>query len=128
MNRERETPFILVSAFDDPGLLARAEVAPVLAYLVKPIKQADLKTAIGLAMTRFEHFQALRRETSDLRQALEDRKAIEQAKGVLMKNAAVDEQEAFRRLRQLARDSNRKMVEIARTVLLAGQAFQPEGG
>ena len=58
-----------------------------MAYLVKPIKQADLEPAIAIAMRRFEQFQALRKEAADLKQALEDRKVIEKAKGILMKKA-----------------------------------------
>ena len=68
-------------------------------------------------MRRFEQFQAFRREAADLRQTLEDRKVIERAKGLLMKQVGLDEAGAFRRLQTLARDSNRKMVEVARTVL-----------
>ena len=70
-------------------------------------------------MQRFEQFQALRREAADLRQALEDRKVIERAKGLLMKEAGLDEAGAFRRLQMLARDSNRKVVEVSRMVLRA---------
>ena len=70
-----------------PELIERAEADHILAYLVKPIKQADLEPAIAIAMRRFEQFQALRQEAADLRQALEDRKVIERAKGVLMKRA-----------------------------------------
>jgi response regulator NasT len=121
---ERPVPVILVSAYHNPQLIERAEVEPILAYLVKPIKQADLEPAIGIAMRRFEQFQALRKETSDLRQALEDRKVIERAKGVLMKKAGLDEQDAFRRLQRLASDKNRKLVEIAHMILTAEEAFQ----
>ena len=88
-------PVILVSAYHDPEFIRRAEADHILAYLVKPIKQADLEPAIGIAMRRFEQFQALRKETADLKQALEDRKVIEQAKGILMKKAGLDEPEAF---------------------------------
>ena len=82
---------ILVSAYHDPELIRRAEADHILAYLVKPIKQADLEPAIAIAMRRFEQFQALRQEAADLRQALEDRKVIERAKGLLMKQAGLDE-------------------------------------
>ena len=75
-------------------------------------------------MRRFEQFQALRREAADLKQALEDRKLIERAKGVLMKKARLDEAEAFRRLQKLASDKNRKLVEIAQMLLTAEEAFQ----
>jgi response regulator NasT len=98
-----------------------------LAYLVKPIKQADLEPAIALAMWRSEQFRALRQEAADARQALEDRKLIERAKGLLMKKTSLDEAEAFRRLQKLASDQNRKLVEIARMLLTAEEAFQQPG-
>ena len=120
-------PVILVSAYHDPELIARAEADHILGYLVKPIKQSDLEPTIGLAVRRFEQFEALRKEANDLRQALEDRKVIERAKGLLMKKVGLDEQEAFRRLQKLAMDGNRKMVEVAHMVLTADEAFQPKG-
>jgi response regulator NasT len=106
-------------------LIQRAEADHVMAFLVKPIKQADLEPAIAIAMRRFEQFQALQKETADLRQALEDRKVIEKAKGVLMKKAGLDENEAFRRLQRLASDRNRKLVDVAQMILTAEEAFQP---
>jgi response regulator NasT len=114
-----------VSAYHDPGLIKRAESDHILAYLIKPIKQADLEPAISIAMRRFEQFQDLRKETADLRQALEDRKVIERAKGILMKKAGLDEQGAFRRLQKLASDRNRKLVEIAHMIVTADEALQP---
>ena len=118
-------PVILVSAYHDAGLVERAEADHILGYLVKPIKQADLEPVIGLAMRRFEQFEALRREAADLRQALEDRKAIERAKGVLMKRGQLDEQEAFRRLQKLASEKSRKLVEVAQMILVAEEALRP---
>ena len=103
-------PVILVSAYHDHDLVERAEEDHILAFLVKPIKQADLEPAIAIATRRFEQFQALRQEAADLRQALENRKLIEKAKGLLMKRAGLDENEAFRRLQK------------------AGQRAQPQAG
>jgi response regulator NasT len=80
--RDRPTPVILVSAFHNPELIARAEADHVMGYLVKPIKQADLEPVISLALRRFEQVQTLQREAADLRQALEDRNAIERAEEV----------------------------------------------
>lgn len=76
--RQKHTPLpvILVSAYHDPELIERALQDHVLAYLVKPIKQADLETAVALAMRRFKEFQALEQQADDLRQALEDRKLV----------------------------------------------------
>jgi AmiR/NasT family two-component response regulator len=117
-------PVILVSAFHDPALIERAEMDHVMSYLVKPIKQADLEPAISLAMRRFEQFQQLRREADGMRQALEDRKVIERAKGILMKRATLDEPGAFRRLQKTASDKNLKLVEAARMIVTADEAFQ----
>lgn len=122
--RQAPIPIILVSAYHDHAYLARAAAEHVLAYLVKPIKQADLEPAISLAMRRFEQFRALEQEASDLKQALEDRKTIEKAKGLLMKKAQLDEAEAFRRLQKLASEKNKKLVEIARVLLTAEEAYQ----
>jgi two-component system, response regulator PdtaR len=123
--RDFPIPVILVSAYHDQELVERAEEDHVLAFLVKPIKQADLEPAIAIATKRFEQFQALRREAADLRQALEDRKQIEKAKGLLMKRAGLDEHEAFRRLQRMASERNRKLAEIAVMILTAEEAFQP---
>ena len=120
--REQPLPVILVSAFHERELLERAVAEHVLAYLVKPIKAADLVPAIGIALRRFEQFHALRQEAADLRQALEDRKVIERAKGVLMKRARLDEAEAFRRMQKLASEKSRKLVEIATAILVAEEA------
>jgi response regulator NasT len=124
--RDRPVPIILVSAYHDPELIARAEADHILGYLVKPIKQSDLEPTIALAVRRFEQFEALRKEAADLRQALEDRKVIERAKGLLMKKVGLDEQEAFRRLQKVAMDGNRRMVEVAHMVITAEEAFQPK--
>lgn len=125
LGREEPIPAILVSAYHDPELFERTKGGHVLAYLVKPIKQADLEPAIAIATRRFEQFQALRREAADLRQALENRKLIERAKGLLMKRAGLDENEAFRRLQRLASERNCKLVEVAAMILTAEEAFQP---
>jgi response regulator NasT len=122
--REHPIPVILVSAHHEPELIERAEADHIMAYLVKPIKQADLEPAIALAMRRFAQFQELRQEAADLRQALEDRKVIERAKGILMKRANLDEQEAFRRLQKLASEESRKLIDIARMILVAEKAVQ----
>jgi two-component system, response regulator PdtaR len=125
--RDRPVPVILVSAYHDATLIERAEADHILGYLVKPIKQADLEPVINLAVRRFEQIQELRKETSDLRQALEDRKLIERAKGVIMKRAQMDEQEAFRRLQKLASEKSRKLVEVAQMILIAEEAVAPPG-
>jgi response regulator NasT len=123
--KERPVPVILVSAYHDPALIARAEADHVLAYLVKPIGLADLQPAIAIAMRRFNEFQALQKDCSDLRQALSDRKIIERAKGLLMKLAGIDEKEAFQRLQQLASEKNQRLIDAAQTILAVEKALAP---
>jgi AmiR/NasT family two-component response regulator len=108
--------------------ISRQHAVPVIlvsAYLVKPIKQADLEPAIAIAMRRFEQFRALHKEAADLRQALEDRKVVERAKGILMKRIELDEEQAFRRLQKLASDKNQKLAGIAQMIVTAEEALQP---
>jgi response regulator NasT len=120
---EKPTPIILVSAYQDSDLVERAETDYIQAYLVKPIKQADLGPAISLAIRRFEHFQTLVKEASDLRQALEDRKVIERAKGIMMRRLGLEEHDAFHRLQRFASNRNRKLIEVAHTVLAAEETL-----
>src|SRR5579864_364961 len=126
--QERPVPVILLSAHSEPELIARADNDYVFAYLVKPIKETDLNPAIGLAMKRFEQLQALRKEASDLRQALEDRKLIERAKGVLMKRAHIGEHDAFRRMQKLASSKRQKLVEIAQMILAVEEVSGSDDG
>jgi AmiR/NasT family two-component response regulator len=123
LSKEGPVPVILVSAHHDPEFIDRAAADHILAYLIKPIKQADLEPAITIAMRRFAQFQELRKEAADLRQALEDRKVIEKAKGLLMKKTGLDEHDAFRKLQKLASEKNKKLVEIAQMLLTAEEAF-----
>jgi two-component system, response regulator PdtaR len=124
--RSSAVPVILISAHHDNELIERAEADHVMAYLVKPVKQSHLEPAIAIAMCRFAEFQSLRKDTADLRQALADRKVIEQAKGILMSTAHLDEQAAFRRLQKLASEKNRKLIDIAHMIVTAKEAMRPD--
>jgi response regulator NasT len=123
VNRERPTPIVLVSAYQDEQLLARARAENVMAYLVKPVKAGDLIGAITLATARFDENQALRQEAAALKQTLEERKLIERAKGSVMNRLRLDEAEAFRRLRKLASDQNLKLIDVSRKVMEAEDVF-----
>lgn len=126
INRERPVPVILISAYHDPALIDRAEGDHVSSYLVKPIGFADLQPAIAVAVKRFSELQTLRSENADLKQALADRKLIEQAKGILMNVAGVDEKEAQRRLQGLAADLNKRLLEAAQQVIAMSKTFEPK--
>jgi response regulator NasT len=125
IGQECPTPVILVSAYHDAESIERAVADHVLGYLVKPIGKADLQPAISVAMRRFAELQALRKESTDLRQALADRKIIEQAKGILMKVTGADEKDAFRRLQDLAAERNQKLIDAAQNIVAMEKAFRP---
>lgn len=120
----RPTPIVIVSAYHDQEFINRALKEYVLAYLVKPLSDQSLKTSIALAMQRFKEFEALQKQVSDVQQALEDRKIVERAKGILMKRAGLSEPDAFKRLQLLSSQKNKKMIDIARTIVEAEQAFE----
>ena len=118
-------PIVILSAFHDEELLQRAFKQWVLAYLVKPVNLESLQTSIELAVQRFREFKALQDQTSNLQQALEERKVIEKAKGILMERAELSEPDAFRRLQLLSSEKNQKMIEVARAIVDADLAFRP---
>jgi AmiR/NasT family two-component response regulator len=124
VNRERQVPVVLVSGHTEGDLLARSGAEYIMSYLVKPVKPADLQAAITLAVARFEQYQRVRAEAASLRQSLEDRKFIEQAKGVTMRRLRIDEPEAYHRMRRLASQHNWKLTELARRLLDSEQIFK----
>jgi AmiR/NasT family two-component response regulator len=124
---ERPVAVIVLSAYYDHDLIERAEHDHVMGYLVKPVMEKDLPPAIGIAVARFEQFNAIRTEAASLRQALDERKIIERAKGIVMKRSGLSEADAFARLQKLARDGNKRLVEIARSVLTAEEAYRASG-
>jgi len=112
-----------VTAYNDAEYIRRARQESIFAYMIKPIKMVDLEPAIALAMERFKQFQTLQNETETLRQALADRKLVEQAKGILMKRANLTEAEAFTRLQKISNERNQKMVVISQSIIEAEEAF-----
>jgi two-component system, response regulator PdtaR len=117
----RPVPIVAITAHDDPGLLERAIASGVAAYLVKPVDARQVETALALAVTRTAEFQELREQVAELRDALEARKVIERAKGVLMDRVGLTEQQAFARIQKRARDTNTSMLAVARQVIEAAQ-------
>jgi response regulator NasT len=124
INRERQTPVILISAYHDVDVQSRGEADPIMAYLIKPVREPDLVAAVSLAMTRFKHLADLGKQADDLRQALEDRKIIERAKGAAMKRLNIGESEAYRRLQRMASERNRKLKDVAAEINQAEEVFQ----
>src|SRR5260370_31869129 len=100
-------PVVLFTSHTDDLLVERATAAGVMAYLLKPLRPAELAPALDLAVPRWQEARALR-------QRLDDRKAIERPKGTLMTRHGLSEDEAFNRLRRTAMDPRRPMVQLAR--------------
>jgi response regulator NasT len=123
-NQVRPVPVVVISGHHEAALLERATVDYVMTYLVKPVKPTDLQAAVTLAASRFANLQAARGEAAELRQALEDRKVIERAKGAVTRRVGVQEEEAYRRIRKVASDHNRKMIDVARQILAAEDTFR----
>ncbi|GAC1353661.1 MAG: response regulator [Herpetosiphon sp.] len=121
LTQERIAPVLLLTAYSDRELVDRAREAGVVAYLVKPFREADLLPAIEVAMARFNELRALDKQVGDLTEAMETRKVVERAKGVLMQTQGLNEAEAFRRIQQLSMNTRKAMKEIAQAVLLANQ-------
>jgi AmiR/NasT family two-component response regulator len=114
---KRRIPILVLTAYSDRELVERAKELAVLAYLVKPVKEADLGLAIELAMARFEEWQALEQEAADLKEALATRELVDQAKEVLMQRDGLTEREAFLSIQRRSRNSRRPMREAAELIL-----------
>ena len=119
ISAERAIPIILLTAYSERELAERAAIANVSAYLMKPISEQDLLPAIALAMSRFKEFQSLHQEVDDLRDALETRKLVERAKGILMRRLNLTEEEAFRRMQRRSQNENKRLGEIAQAIITA---------
>ncbi len=124
IERERPVPIIIVSAHSDAELLKRASAGPAMTYLIKPVKPADLQAAVTVAVARFEQMRKAGEEAARLRQALEDRKLIERAKGIVSRRLRVEEAEAYRKLQKLASVHNRKLADVSQQVIGSDKVFQ----
>lgn len=121
ISKEQNVPIILLTAFSEAELVERAVEAGIFAYLVKPVAQGDLLPAIVLARARFAEFQSLREDYDDLREALQTRKIVERAKGILMDRRGLSETEAFEYLQRHATQQNKPIHEVADAVIQASK-------
>lgn len=112
---------ILLTGLSSDDLAVRALDAGVCAYLVKPVSKNQLEPAIKLALARYEEFKSLKTEVNSLKDAIETRKLVERAKGILMKRCDIPEDEAFKLLQMHSQKENRKMREIAETIISASK-------
>ena len=119
MLERRSFPIVMLTAFSESDLVGRAVDAGVFGYLVKPFRESDLLPAIAAARARADELAELRSETADLREALDARKVIERAKGLLMDRDGIGEAEAFERMRKASQTTGKPMREIAEAVVAA---------
>jgi AmiR/NasT family two-component response regulator len=124
LTEERIAPVLLLTAYSQKDLVRRAREAGVVGYLVKPFREADLVPAIEVALARFEEFQAVERQVGDLEEALETRKFVDRAKGILMDSQSLSEAEAFRRIQKMSMNTRKPMKEVAEAIILAHQTQQ----
>ncbi|NPA91213.1 MAG: ANTAR domain-containing protein [Chloroflexi bacterium] len=124
---ERIAPVLLLSAYSDKELIQRAKEAGVMGYLVKPFREADLPPAIEVAMANFAEWLRLEEEAANLKEALETRKLVERAKGILMDRHGLSEAEAFRRIQKMSMDNRRPMKEVAEAIILAHEVSKGKG-
>ncbi|MBN2584592.1 MAG: response regulator [Planctomycetes bacterium] len=113
----RPCPVIVTTAFTDEKYLQEAVQSHVFGYLVKPIVARQLLSVMALARSRFAEFQRLREENETLRDALETRKLVEKAKGLLMQKKGLTEQQAYEIMRAQSQKQSQPMREIARNIL-----------
>ncbi|MEL6797085.1 MAG: ANTAR domain-containing protein [Planctomycetota bacterium] len=110
-------PSVIVTAKRSIGLVEKAMQDHVMAYLLEPVRPDELEAAIIVAEARFEQLEALNKEVDDLRQALQDRKVIERAKGVVMASEGLSELDAFIKIRSDAQSRRVRMIDVAQELL-----------
>lgn len=115
----RVAPVVLLTAYSDEHLVDQAKAAGVSGYLVKPIRETELAPVIEIALARFAEVQELHQRVTDLEEALETRKVVERAKGVLMEVHGLSEADAFHRMRKTSMDNRKSMKDVAEAILLS---------
>ena len=119
ISAEKLAPVLLLTAFSQKEIVEKAKESGVLAYLVKPVKEANLFPAIEIALSRFGEMQELEKELEDLKHSLETRKILDRAKGILMDAHHLNESEAFRRIQQYSMAKRISIREVAEAIIHA---------
>ncbi len=121
LQEERIAPIVLLTAFSDRELVEDAREAGVLGYISKPFREADLVPTLEVAIARFAELKAIELENVNLKEALETRRLVDRAKGMLMDSQGLTEAAAFRRIQKLAMDRRKPIKEIAEAIILANE-------
>lgn len=126
MMRSQPLPVVLITSHYDPATIERAKQAGVMGYLVKPLRGEELSPTIELAITRFQDFLSLREENSTLKENLESRKLIERAKGLLMEQRKLTEEQAYTLMKKTSMNLRKPMADVAQAIILAGGIFKDD--
>jgi response regulator NasT len=114
---------MFVDQADSASIQASVD-AGVSAYIVDGLKKERIKSILDLCISRFNAFSRLQTELEQTKNALEDRKIIDRAKGILMKRQNMTEEDAYALLRRTAMNENKKIAEIAQSVITASEMFK----
>lgn len=125
LSRAVKRPIAMFVDRSDRASIERAVDAGVSAYVVDGLKQERVKPILDMAISRFNAFARLTRELEEARSELEGRKVVERAKGILMKSRGLSEEEAYALMRRTAMNQNRKIAEIARSLVTAADLLAP---
>lgn len=109
----------------DRTMIEKAVEAGVSAYVVDGLKKERIKPILDMAVSRFNAFARLSRELEEARSELEDRKVIDKAKGILMQTRGLTEADAYQLMRKAAMNQNRRMVDIAQSLITASELLGP---
>jgi response regulator NasT len=115
--RDARRPIVLFTEDNDTSHVRQAIAAGVTAYVVAGLAPDRVKPVLEVALARFQYEEAMRQELADARTALSGRKAIDRAKGILMRTQGIGEDEAYTRLRKTAMDKGLKLAEVAQRVI-----------
>ncbi len=121
ISAERLSAVVMVTAFGQADVIARAASAGAMGYLVKPFAKADLMPAVEMAKARWSQMLALEEQVADLSERMAARSLVERAKAFLQQALVIDEASAFAMLRRQAMDQRVTLAEIAAQVLAGAQ-------
>lgn len=117
-------PVLLLTAYSQQDIVARATEAGVIAYLVKPVREQQLFPAIEVAVSRFRAWQELGREMDELKESLATRKLVDRAKGILMTAHKMTEQEAYRKMQQFSMVKRISLKKLAEEIIAADEKYR----
>jgi two-component system, response regulator / RNA-binding antiterminator len=125
LSRAVRRPIAMFVDRSDASTTEAAVAAGVSAYVIDGFKKERVKPILDMAISRFNAFSRLARELDEARGALEERKIVDQAKAILMRSRGLPEDQAYALLRTTAMNQNRKLVEIAQSLITAAGLLEP---